>query len=56
VNDFNLPMLDSGLFWDINQLYTTGTLTVAVPEPGRLVLAILALFTLGWRRRRHWRF
>jgi len=56
VNDLNLPTLGSGLFWDINNLYTTGTLVVAVPEPGRLMLIILGFFALGWRRRRRWLF
>jgi autotransporter-associated beta strand protein len=51
-NIVDLPDLGSGRFWDISQLYTTGTIAVAVPEPGRLLLVILGLLALGWRRRR----
>lgn len=53
-SDFvNLPDLSSsGYFWDISQLYTAGTIIVAVPEPGRLALLILGVLALGWRRRR----
>ena len=48
----DLPALGSGFQWDISQLYTTGIITVAVPEPTRLLLLIFSLFALGWRRRR----
>ena len=52
-SDFtDLPALTGGLKWDISQLYITGTIIVAVPEPGRLLLIILGLMALGWRRRR----
>jgi autotransporter-associated beta strand protein len=53
----DLPDLDginSGKFWDISNLYTQGTITVAVPEPGRLLLLILGILALGSRRRRRW--
>jgi autotransporter-associated beta strand protein len=54
-SDFvNLPDLGLGRFWDISQLYTAGTIIVAVPEPGRLFLIILGFLALGWRRRRRW--
>jgi hypothetical protein len=53
-NFADLPDLGalSGKFWDLNNLYTQGTITVAVPEPGRLVLLLLGLMSLAWRRRR----
>jgi autotransporter-associated beta strand protein len=53
-NFLDLPTLGSGLFWDINNLYTTGAITVAVPEPGRLVLLLLGVLALFSRRRRRW--
>jgi autotransporter-associated beta strand protein len=52
LNDINLPSLDAGLYWDITNLYTTGNLVVAVPEPSRLLLWILALLSMASRRRR----
>jgi autotransporter-associated beta strand protein len=55
-NLLDLPTLSAGLFWNINDLYTNGTLVVAVPEPGRLMLIILGFLALGWRRRRRWLF
>ena len=48
----DLPALASGFMWDISQLYAAGTIVVAVPEPERLLLMILSLMALGWRRRR----
>ncbi|OYW76123.1 MAG: hypothetical protein B7Z37_10245 [Verrucomicrobia bacterium 12-59-8] len=49
----DLPNLNTNLAWDISQLYSAGTImVVTVPEPGRLLLLILSLMALGWRRRR----
>jgi autotransporter-associated beta strand protein len=48
----DLPTLTGGYKWDISQLYTNGLIIVAVPEPGRLLLLVLSLMALGWRRRR----
>ncbi|MEN3939982.1 autotransporter-associated beta strand repeat-containing protein [Prosthecobacter sp. SYSU 5D2] len=50
--DYELPSLANGLQWDISQLYTTGFITIAIPEPGRMSLLGLALATLLLRRRR----
>jgi hypothetical protein len=51
-DDWILPTLGSGLYWDINNLYTTGVIAIAVPEPGRLCLFMLGLLVLLGRRRR----
>ncbi len=48
-NYMNLPDLSSiGLAWE----YSAGTLTVVVPEPGRMLLLFLGLMGLFFRRRR----
>jgi autotransporter-associated beta strand protein len=50
-----LPDLSSlGLAWDWSQLYSSGTLSVvaAVPEPSRVLLAMVGLSLLLLRRRR----
>jgi hypothetical protein len=52
INNANLPTLTSGLFWDIGQLYSQGIITVAVPEPSRMMMLIFGLLVLGFRRRR----
>jgi fibronectin-binding autotransporter adhesin len=49
---YDLPELANGLQWDVSQLYTTGFITIAIPEPGRLGLLGLALATVVLRRRR----
>ncbi|WP_395734312.1 autotransporter-associated beta strand repeat-containing protein [Prosthecobacter sp.] len=48
----DLPTLGGGKFWDISNLYTTGVIVVAVPEPARLLLLLFGVLALGWRRRR----
>ena len=51
--DFNdLPALGTGEYWNLANLYTQGTITVVVPEPGRLWLLLLGVLCMGWRRRR----
>lgn len=49
---YDLPSLANGLQWDVSQLYTTGFITIAIPEPGRMSLMGLAMMTLMLRRRR----
>ncbi len=51
----DLPDLSSlGLAWDLSQLYSSGTLSVAiVPEPSRALLAMIGLSLLLLRRRYH---
>jgi hypothetical protein len=52
-NFTDLPDLDAyGLAWDTGALYTSGYLTVAVPEPSRVILLLLGMLSLGFRRRR----
>jgi|GEM_PF-3130475 len=46
-----LPTL-TGLTWDLSQLYTTGNIIVAVPEPARAALLVFGFFALLIRRRR----
>jgi hypothetical protein len=48
----DLPALSGGLAWNIGDLYTLGTITVAVPEPSRLLMLMFGLIALGFRRRR----
>lgn len=48
----NLPTLSGGLMWDTSNLYTTGFIVVAVPEPSRVLLVLLGLLGLMTRRRR----
>lgn len=50
---YDLPALPEGLVWNIDELFTTGILSISlVPEPGRLGLFGLALAGLAGRRRR----
>ena len=46
-----LPTL-TGLAWDLSQLYTTGTIFVAIPEPARAVLLLSGILLTAVRRRR----
>lgn len=52
--NLDLPDLSSyGLGWDILNFSGSGSLTiVVVPEPGRMLLALIGLAALGCRRRR----
>lgn len=48
-----LPTLTGMLSWNLSQLYTTGTISIAiVPEPTRALLLILGLVSILSRRRR----
>lgn len=49
---FELPTLTGGLTWDTSGLFTTGILTIGVPEPSRAVLVLGGVLAVGWRRRR----
>jgi len=49
VTDLNLP---SGASLDVSNLFTLGTVTIAVPEPGRVALLMLGLGTTLLRRNR----
>lgn len=50
---YDLPVLPGGLAWDYSQLLTTGVLlTIAVPEPSRALLMLIALSLMAARRRR----
>lgn len=57
VNGFaalDLPLLAGGLQWDTSQLFTSGVIVVAVPEPSRvLLLGLGGIFILLRRRPRH---
>lgn len=47
-----LPTLSGGLSWDTSQVYSTGEIAIAVPEPGgaALLVAGLSLVVAGRRR------
>ena len=49
---FDLPVLTDGLIWNTSELFTTGFLIVAVPEPSRAILLLFAAFALVSHRRR----
>ncbi|MCA1964131.1 MAG: PEP-CTERM sorting domain-containing protein, partial [Prosthecobacter sp.] len=52
--DFSLALLpDPGWVWDTGVFASTGTVIVAIPEPGRLVLCAAGLSVLFFRRRRY---
>jgi len=48
----DLPLLDSGLVWDVSALYTDGSITVVIPEPSRTLLLSLGALGLLFHRRR----
>lgn len=51
--DLNLPNISgSGFVWDISQFATSGIIAIAVPEPSRLMLVLLAALACFVRRRR----
>jgi autotransporter-associated beta strand protein len=46
----DLPTLSNGYYWDTDNLYTTGVITL-VPEPAELIMLIAAFAALGiWSR------
>jgi hypothetical protein len=45
----NLP---GGASLDVSSLYTLGTVTIIVPEPGRVALGMLGISVVLLRRRR----
>lgn len=50
---YDLPALPGGLIWNVEELFTTGVLSVSfVPEPGRASLFAVALAGIIYRRRR----
>jgi hypothetical protein len=46
----DLPPLPAGEQWDTSQLYTTGVLSVVVPEPAGLGIFVFGLIAIGRRR------
>ena len=48
----DLPALPGNEYWNLANLYTLGTITVAIPEPSRVWLLLLGLLGMGLRRRR----
>jgi fibronectin-binding autotransporter adhesin len=51
--DLDLPTLGAGLFWDVSNFATNGSVQIsAVPEPGRALLLLLGAAGLVLRRRR----
>lgn len=51
----SLPSLGEGKAWDISDLYTTGVVSVTVPEPSTSMLLAIAFvggLACGWRRRK----
>jgi fibronectin-binding autotransporter adhesin len=49
---YDLPTLTAGLIWDTSELFTTGVLIVAVPEPSRALLLLFATLAIVLQRRR----
>jgi autotransporter-associated beta strand protein len=49
--DFDLPTLTGGAMWDTS-LFASHGVIVVVPEPGRMLLLMLGLMALFFRRRR----
>ena len=54
VFDFSEAELADGLFWDIDDFFENGTISVtSIPEPAAIAAAIgLAAATLTWHRRK----
>lgn len=51
--DLDLPTLGAGLFWDVSNFATNGSVQIsAVPEPGRAMLLLIGVAGLVLRRRR----
>ncbi len=51
-SDISLPVLPAGRFWDTSQLYSSGIISVVVPEPASSAIFILVGAGLASRRRR----
>ena len=49
--DFDLPSLGGGLVWDTSRFMSTGAIAVT-PEPSRVLLLMVGLLALFFRRRR----
>jgi hypothetical protein len=51
-SNIGLPALPAGRFWDTSQLYSSGIISVVVPEPVGSAMLIAAGVGLAYRRRR----
>lgn len=51
--NYDLPTLSAGKAWDTSKLFSQGVISVAVvPEPGRMLLLLLGVVSICFRRRR----
>jgi hypothetical protein len=51
-SNIGLPALPAGRYWDTSQLYSSGIISVVVPEPVSIAIFLLAGADLACRRRR----